>query len=91
MIIRLSQRLREMKNNLTNEAQESGLVLYNKMGITEQMFKENNPSLKLKTSTSRMTISDRSAFNSGKEAANRVNITSGLSGKKASESMRLTA
>lgn len=91
MIIRLSQRLREMKNNLTNEAQESGLVLYNKMAITEQMFKQNNPSLRLRTATSRMTISDRSAFNSGKEAANRVNITSGLSGKKVSESMRLTA
>ena len=47
--------------------------------------------LKLKTSTSRMKISDRSAFNSGREAANRVNITSGLGGKKVSESMRLTA
>jgi hypothetical protein len=38
-----------------------------------------------------MTISDKTAFNSGKDAANRVNITSGLGGKKVSESMRLTA
>lgn len=91
MIVRLNQRLREMKDNLSNEAKTSGLVLYNKMAITEQMFKQNNPSLRLRTATSRMTISDRSAFNSGKEAANRVNITSGLGGKRASESMRLTA
>jgi hypothetical protein len=91
MIIRLSQRLRDMKDSISKEAQETGLMLYNKMGITEQMFKEHNPSLKLKTSTSRMKISDRSAFNSGREAANRVNITSGLGGKKVSESMRLTA
>jgi hypothetical protein len=91
MIIRLNQRLREMKNNLTNEAQESGLVLYNKMAITEQMFNQQNPYLRLRKATSRITISDKSAFNSGKEAANRVNITSGLNGKKVSNSMRLTA
>ena len=91
MIIRLGQRLREMKNNITNEAKSSGLMLYNKMAITEQMFRENNPNLRLKSATSRMTISDRSAFNSGKEAANRVNITSGLGGKRASETMRLKA
>jgi hypothetical protein len=91
MIIRLSQRLREMKNTITNEAKTSGLVLYNKMAITEQMFREHNPNLRLKTTTSKMTISDKSAFNSGKEAANRVNITSGLSGGKVSKAMRLTA
>jgi predicted Zn-dependent protease with MMP-like domain len=91
MVIRLRQRLREMKDNMSKESQESGLVLYNKMAITEQMFKENNPSLRLKTSTSRMTISDKTAFNSGKDAANRVNITSGLGGRKVSESMRLNA
>lgn len=91
MIIRLGQRLREMKNNITNEAKSSGLMLYNKMAITEQMFRENNPNLRLKSATSRMTISDRSAFNSGKEAANRVNITSGLGSKRASETMRLKA
>lgn len=91
MIIRLSQRLREMKNTITNEAKTSGLILYNKMAITEQMFREQNPYLRLRTSTSKMTISDKSAFNSGKEAANRVNITSGLNGRKASNSMRLTA
>jgi hypothetical protein len=38
-----------------------------------------------------MTISDTKAFNSGKEAADRVNITSGLNGRKASSNMRLTA
>jgi hypothetical protein len=91
MIIRLCQRLREMKDNIGREAQESGLVLYNKMAITEQMFREHDPSLRLKSSYSRMTISDKTAFNSGKDAANRVNITSGLGGKKVSESMRLTA
>jgi len=91
MIIRLGQRLREMKNNITNEAKSSGLILYNKMAITEQMFRENNPNLRLKSATSRMTISDRSAFNSGKEAANRVNITSGLGSKRGSETMRLKA
>jgi hypothetical protein len=89
MIVRLSQRLREMKNTIGKEAQESGLMLYNKMAITEQMFKENDPNLKLRTSTSRITISDRTAFNSGTDAANRVNITSGLGGRKVSENMRL--
>jgi hypothetical protein len=91
MIVRLSQRLREMKNSIREEAKSSGLVLYNKMAITEQMFKKENPFLRLRTSTSRITISDNDAFNSGKEAANRVNITSGLGGRKASETMRLGA
>jgi hypothetical protein len=61
------------------------------MAITEQMFKEHDPSLKLKSSYSRMTISDKTAFNSGKDAANRVNITSGLGGRRTSETMRLNA
>jgi hypothetical protein len=91
MIIRLSQRLREMKNNIANEAKSSGLVLYNKMAITDQMFRERNPYLRLKTTTSKMTISDTKAFNSGKDAADRVNITSGLNGRKASSNMRLTS
>lgn len=91
MIIRLNQRLREMKNNITNESESYGLISYNKMAITEEMFKKHNPFLKLKTVSSKMMISDRTAFNSGKEAAERVNITTGLGGKKASDSMRLRA
>ena len=91
MIIRLNQRLREMKDNITNESESYGLISYNKMAITEDMFKKHNPFLKLKNVSSRMTISDRTAFNSGKEAAERVNITTGLGGRKASDTMRLKA
>lgn len=91
MIIRLSQRLINMKEKMSNDAENAGLVLYDKMGITNEMFKKNNPFMKIKKEYSKITVSDITAFNSGKDAANRVNITPGLSGKRSDEQLRLKA
>jgi hypothetical protein len=76
MCIRLSQRLKEMKNNIKNETQEKGLVLYDKMGLVKQKFDELN--LKLKSDTRKTTVTSANAFYAGKKAADNININKGV-------------
>lgn len=76
MSIRLSQRLKEMKNNIKMETQERGLVLYDKMGLVKQKFNELN--VRLKNDSRKTTISNANAFYAGKKAADNININRGV-------------
>jgi hypothetical protein len=91
MAHRLSQRLRDMKDAIKKESEESGLMLYDKMSITLEMFNKLNPDLRLKNARNTLRVTNLKAFNSGQLAANNVNINKGVSGSSTSEQLRLKA
>lgn len=77
MSIRLSQRLKEMKQTIKNTNEEKGLVLYDKMGLVKQKFDELN--LRLKSESRKTTtISNSDAFYAGKKAADNITINKGV-------------
>lgn len=85
MITRLGQRLRDMKDRIKNENKEHGLMLYDKMVITTEMFKKHNPNLKIHEEVTKLRVTSLGAFEQGKSAADRVNITTGLNGKSSND------
>lgn len=80
MVIRLSQRLKDMKNNIRTETKEKGLVLYDKMGLVQQKFNELN--IRLKSNYRKTTITNTNAFYAGKKAADNININKGVTSNK---------
>lgn len=76
MSVRLSQRLKEMKQTIKNTNDEKGLVLYDKMGLVKQKFNELN--IKLKKESKKISISNSDAFYAGKKAADNITINKGV-------------
>ena len=81
MVSRLDSRLRDMKNNVVVEMSDcTAIVPVNKMAIVTEQFAKLN--MKLKNAKASRTVGSHDAFNSGKAAGDRVNITTGLGSSK---------
>lgn len=79
MAVRLSQRLDEMKEEQEkSNSSETGIVLYNRKNIVIKKWNEHYKNLKLNSGKTYKTSITGGAFNSGKSAADRVNINSGV-------------
>lgn len=78
MTTRLSKRLQDMKKENIQKSNETGLILYNKMALVNSEFGKLN--MRLKTERTKSTITDYSAYISGQKAADKINITRGVSG-----------
>jgi len=88
MVNRLDARLRDMKNNVVVEMSDcTAIVPINKMAIVTEQFAKLN--MRLRTQKSKRTIGSHDAYNSGKAAADKVNITSGLGSGKKSTTLKL--
>lgn len=74
---RLSTRLREMKDNRKKENLEQGLVLYDKMNIVEEKFREMF-NIDLKSNKIKSTVKDYSSYMKGTESADKININPGI-------------